>query len=65
MNDFAKWFEAQHGKRPGLSSFPDDRLLQMYRDGKYAERVLTKRKEYDARRESALYAWQAREKAGE
>lgn len=63
MSDFAKWFEAQHGKRPGLPAFSDERLQKMAKDGKYAERTLAKRAEWDARRQSALCAWQARERA--
>lgn len=64
MSDFAKWFEAQHGKRPGLASFSDERLQKMVKDGKYAERTLAKRTEWDARYQSALYAWQVRGRKG-
>ena len=54
---FDKWFRAQHGRRPGLNS-PDEELAGLVRSGQVAERILALRKEWDARYQSALYAWQ-------
>ena len=54
---FALWFEAQHGKRPGKDVSESD-LLRARNEGLRADMLLRARSEYDARRQSALYAWQ-------
>jgi hypothetical protein len=59
---FFEWFEAQHGKRPEWPGKTDLELRKMVRDGKDAEQVSAAQERYAARLESALYAWQAREK---
>lgn len=64
MSKFDAWFEAQHGKRPGWTE-SDESLQTAVRRGERARDTLDRQREWDARRESALYAWQARERAGE
>ena len=62
-NDFASWFRKQHGPRPA-GTIPtwclEDEVIKARRKALDAERLLAAREEYDAREESALYAWQAR-----
>ena len=60
MSEFTEWFEAQHGKRPGSPKITDAKLREQEYDGLRAEAMLRRREEWDARFESALYAWQAR-----
>jgi hypothetical protein len=64
MSAFETWFTAQHGPRnaSGLQTRTDEELKDMVQAGKVAERALAARERWDAREESALYAWQAREK---
>lgn len=57
---FREWFEAQHGKRPGAAKIDDAELAERVNWGRAAERLLARRLEWDARFESALYAWQAK-----
>lgn len=57
---FREWFEAQHGKRPGLAKVDDAELAEQVKAGHSADRLLARRLEWDARFESALYAWQVR-----
>lgn len=63
MSEFANWFRAQHGNRPG-SNVPTWKLLEDVQRARLklrsAEILLAAREEYDAREASALYAWQAR-----
>ena len=54
---FDQWFRYQHGARPGGTD-TDELLARRVRDGQIAEGVLARRAEWDARFESALYAWQ-------
>ena len=59
---FRELFEAQHGKRPGLAKVDDAELAEAVKNGRCAERLLERRLTWDARFESALYAWQARDR---
>jgi hypothetical protein len=61
MIDFAAWFIAQHGKRPG-DSLTDEEMLRIIERGDDMRRVYRLRIDWDNRRTSALYAWQARDK---
>lgn len=59
-SDFHSWFVAQHGPRVYLSSSDtDEHLRQRIHAGLTAGRELKRRVEWDARYESALYAWSA------
>jgi hypothetical protein len=58
---FTAWFSKQHGPRPGGRK-SDDALLYTILDGQLAERILDEREIWDARRESALYVWQQRDR---
>lgn len=60
MSAFNSWFVAQHGKRPHNGT-SDKTLEETVAAGKRAEAMLAKRKEWDARFESALYAWQIKD----
>lgn len=53
---FDTWFVAQHGARP--SGLPDVDLEKQIANGVAAEKLLARRHAWDARMESALYAWQ-------
>ena len=61
MATFSDWFEQQHGKReknrPDIS---DEELEDEVNRGQAAAAELHRRNAWDARRESALYAWQAK-----
>lgn len=60
MSAFDAWFLAQHGKRPHHG--PSDKALQeAIASGKRAEQMLADRLAWDARHESALYAWQIKD----
>lgn len=60
MSAFQEWFEAQHGRRrPHANADSDDILRQKIHVGEMAARELKRRQEWDSRKESALYAWQA------
>lgn len=63
-SSFMEWFVAQHGKRTdsGMDDYSDHLLQSFISRGQLAESVLTQRQLWDARQQSALYAWQAREK---
>ena len=54
---FGEWFRAQHGARPG-GIVTDEALLERVRAGQLAEGILASREKWDARFQSALYAWQ-------
>ena len=56
---FKNWFERQHGKRPNLGGATDKELQDMVVTGFSAGRELEARRIYDARKTSALYAWNA------
>jgi hypothetical protein len=58
---FHSWFEAQHGQRPTMRGLSDYELEEMVKDGKRAQCVRDSQREYDARLESALYAWTAKD----
>lgn len=62
-SEFLKWFTAQHGarERDGLPGHTDVQLQAMVNAGKEAERLLSSRERWDERRQSALYAWTARD----
>lgn len=63
MSEFLKWFEAQHGKKPGGSIYDMD-LRNQVTAGRHAEQLLREREIWEARKQSALYAWSARQPAG-
>lgn len=58
---FARWFEQHHGKLPG-GSVSDRRLWDQVTRGDDARMILRAREIYDARRQAALAAWNARGK---
>jgi hypothetical protein len=58
---FEQWFVAQHGKRPARGG-TDEELTVHILLGCGAERELQARRLYDARKQSALYAWTAKDK---
>lgn len=61
MSAFEKWFVAQHGARPG-PGLEQDSLFERVKLGHEARGILDARQDWDNRRQSALYAWQARER---
>ena len=62
MSEFLRWFEAQHGNRP--SNLPTHQLRNLYvmadNRAKDALSLLEACELYDAKAQSALYAWNAR-----
>lgn len=58
---FRTWFEAQHSKRPNIGNVTDEKLREMIMLGDGAARELYARKMYDAQKQSALYAWTAKD----
>jgi hypothetical protein len=58
-SEFLEWFVAQHGKRP-FNGKSDLYLEMAYREGQMAVHELEKRREWDVRKESSLYAWQVK-----
>jgi len=59
---FEKWFVAQHGHRPSKGG-TDYTLSLCILAALSAERELQSRRLYDARKQSALYAWTAKDKS--
>ncbi len=61
---FTDWFVAQHGKRNCVLLSPsnpsDAHLRSIIREGEIAKAALDHRERWDAKEESALYAWNAR-----
>lgn len=64
-SEFAEWFSLQHKPRTdsGMPNHSDRQLRDMVQAGRVAERVLACRELWDEKRQAALYAWQARDKA--
>ena len=64
MSRFADWFEAQHGPREShrYVDVADDVLNDQVAVGRGAKNEMVARRRWDARYESALYAWQVRNK---
>jgi len=60
-DDFSMWFETQHGMRPG-GKLTDQQMLDVMRAGDAMREDFRRRCNWDDRRTSALWAWQAREK---
>lgn len=58
---FRAWFEAQHGKRPNTGNVTDEKLREMVLLGERAGQEIYARKIYDAKWQSALYAWKAKD----
>lgn len=56
---FLTWFEEQHGKREKSTAQTDEMLREQAMAGERAQTELLRRTEWDARYQSALYAWQA------
>lgn len=54
---FEQWFEAQHGKPPTTLS-RGELVAHIDQEGEYRA-MLTRLIEYEARKQSALYAWNA------
>jgi hypothetical protein len=69
MSAFAEWFEAQHGPRQkngptgSVAGYSDDELEMAASRGAAAADELRRRKLWDEKRTSALYAWQAAPKS--
>lgn len=51
---FMEWFVAQHGKRPDGDI---ENLMDLVRTGEEAQRTIESIRLWDAKKESALYAW--------
>ena len=65
MSAFETWFIEQHGRRTNSAvSRTDAQLRELIHAGEEAARELRRRNEWDARHESALYAWQAQSPVG-
>lgn len=62
MSAFENWFIAQHGGRPAPDLSEED-LRERVRRGREAESILDARTDWDHRRQSALYAWSAKDSA--
>lgn len=58
MSEFEKWFVAQHGERPQGPGAEELHIRVSV--GNRAKQILEAQERWDARRESALYAWTAR-----
>ena len=58
---FLSWFRSQHGKRPVIGGTDSD-LITAIMAGSRAQQELRDRNTYDARLQSALYAWTAKDK---
>ena len=61
---FLAWFEAQHGTRHQAGEYDsrtDAQLEDAMMQGEAARRIWMQRQQWDARRQSALYAWCARD----
>lgn len=56
---FLVWFELQHGKAPTTADRGE--LLKQYEYGLECRNMVYLLDEYNARKTSALYAWNARE----
>ena len=63
-SEFMEWFVAQHKPRTdsGMPKHSDQQLRDMVQAGRVAERVLACRELWDDKKQSALYAWTARDK---
>ena len=63
-SEFAKWFKAQHGPRESglLAGHSEQMLRDEVHRGKVAAAELEARRLWDENRQSALYAWTARDK---
>lgn len=65
-SEFGEWFDRQHGprKRRGpdgsVVNYSDDELDMAASRGRAAQAELDRRKLWDEKRTSALYAWQVR-----
>ena len=62
-SEFLAWFVAQHGPREQSSDDSDLMLRSFIRAGKAAEEELAARELWDEKKQSALYAWTAKEQA--
>lgn len=61
---FLAWFEEQHGTRHQAGEYDsrtDAQLEKAMMQGEVARRIWMQRQQWDARRQSALYAWCARD----
>jgi len=58
-----QWFEKQHGPRQ-IWSATDAALQTLISQAKGAQEELDRRRDWDNRRQSALYAWAARFRIG-
>jgi len=62
-SEFADWFSAQHGPRQSSDPFSktDAELSEVIKAGRIAAAELDARRLWDEKRQSALYAWTARD----
>ena len=60
MSAFARWFREQHGDRESVPE-TDDTLRLLVSAGERARAELERRRDWDARHTSALYAWQIKD----
>lgn len=62
-SEFADWFKAQHGPRESglLAGHSEQILRDEVQRGKIAAAELEARRLWDEKRQSALYAWTAKE----
>jgi hypothetical protein len=58
---FHAWFIDQHGTKPG-GRVSDESLRDTAGAGNHARKVLAEREIWEARYQSALYAWNAKDK---
>ena len=65
QSEFLTWFTEQHGPRTSglLTDRTDDEIRGLIQVGNIATAQLEARKLWDEKHQSALYAWQARDKA--
>ena len=61
---FTDWFKEQHGARTasGMASVRDEELRKAIALGREANRILTARQLWDEKHQSALYAWNVKQK---
>jgi hypothetical protein len=59
---FHEWFISQHGERPVMLGKNDEDLMLMISAGERATAMLLAGQDWNNRYQSALHAWQAREK---
>ena len=63
-SEFTEWFVAQHKLRTasGMPNHTDQQLHDIMQTGRVTKRMLACRELWDEKQQTALYAWQARNK---